>query len=92
MVTANARGLGTDMATLDTAYFCSQVLLLSFMGYIVHITGTAAMFLVTSAVLSAISCYFIYTAVYSESDMPKFSHLHNPDLPLIVVNNNSIVL
>ena len=89
---SNARGLGTDMATLDTAYFCSQVLLLTFMGYIVHITGTAAMYLVTSAVLSGISCYFIYTAVYTEADMPKFNHIHNSDNPTIVINNNSILL
>ena len=72
------------MATLDTSYFCSQVLLLSFMGYIVHLAGTASMFLVTSATLSGISCYFIYTSVYCEQDMP-----HNLDIsPLPIKQNN----
>ncbi|XP_067935574.1 solute carrier family 45 member 3-like [Watersipora subatra] len=73
------RGLGMDMATLDTSYFCSQVLLLTFMGYIVHLTGSASMYLVTAAILSTISCYFIFTAVYNKSDMPRY--LFEPSQP-----------
>jgi hypothetical protein len=62
------------------------------MGYIVHLTGTAAMYLVTSSILSGISCYFTYTAVYTEADMPRFNQLQYSDNPTIIVNNNSIVL
>lgn len=79
------RGLGMDMATLDTSYFCSQVLLLSFMGYIVHIAGTASMFLATAATLSAVSCYFIYTAVYNPQDMPRQASLRNSISPPTIV-------
>lgn len=58
------------MATLDTAYFLSQVLLLSIMGYIVHLTHTARTYLIMSASLSLVSCYFINTVVYSEEEFP----------------------
>lgn len=78
------------MAALDTSYFCSQVMLLAFMGYIVHMVGSAAMFLVTSAILSAISCYFINYIVYEESDMPvnPATFVKGTKNPTIVINNN----
>lgn len=65
------RGLGADMAILDTAYFCSQVLLLTAMGYVVHLTHSATTYLATAAILSATACYFIYTAIYTAKDIPK---------------------
>jgi len=40
------------------------------MGYLVHLAGSASMYIITAAVLSSVSTYFIYTAVYTPSDMP----------------------
>ncbi|KAF6017103.1 hypothetical protein EB796_024592 [Bugula neritina] len=74
------------MAALDTSYFCSQVLLLSFMGYIVQLVGSASMFLVTAAILSAVSCYFIYTAVYEPKDLPPIIDPSNIDQPKIIIS------
>ena len=42
------RGFGTDLATLDSAYFLSQVVLTMFMGSIVHWSGSVGAYMLSA--------------------------------------------
>ena len=59
------RGIGSDMATLDSAYFLSQVLLSLLMGYVVALSGTVLAYVVCAcgvgAVASACSVRIIFS-------------------------------
>ena len=46
------RGLGTDIAIVSSMVFIAQFLLSSFMGGLVHLTGTTSVVMITAAVLS----------------------------------------
>ena len=64
-----ARGIATDMATLDSAYFLSQVVLSCLMGYIVHMTGSVLSYMVTAGVMGVLSCYFIQNVICNKQEM-----------------------
>lgn len=51
------RGLGTDVAVLDTAYFLAQIILSVCMGPMVDLTGSALPYMVVAAFTSLIAVY-----------------------------------
>ncbi|XP_033753642.1 solute carrier family 45 member 3-like [Pecten maximus] len=65
----STRGIATDMGTLDSAYFLSQVVLSAVMGYIVHMTGTVISYMMTAGAMGVISCFLIQQIVTSKQDM-----------------------
>ncbi|WAR03056.1 S45A3-like protein [Mya arenaria] len=64
-----ARGVATDMATLDSAYFLAQVVLSCIMGYIVYMTGSVLSYMVTAGVMGVLSLYFIQNVITSHQDL-----------------------
>lgn len=66
---APVRGIATDIATLDSAYFLSQVILSCLMGYIVYMTGSVLSYMVTAGVMGVLSIYFIQNIVTCEQEM-----------------------
>ncbi|XP_045175681.2 solute carrier family 45 member 3-like [Mercenaria mercenaria] len=80
VIPAPVRGIATDIATLDSAYFLSQVVLSCIMGYIVYMTGSVLSYMVTAGVMGVLSLYFIQNVVTCEQEMigRKLSiHSHN---------------
>lgn len=73
---APVRGIATDIATLDSAYFLSQVVLSCIMGYIVYMTGSVLSYMVTAGVMGILSIYFIQNVVTCEQEMME----RKPDL------------
>lgn len=73
----NFRGIGTDIATLDSAYFLSQVVLSGIMGYIVHVTGTVLSYMITAGVMGMLSCVFIQSIITSREEMIGFTKVGN---------------
>nr|XP_022337199.1 solute carrier family 45 member 3-like isoform X2 [Crassostrea virginica] len=73
----NYRGIGTDIATLDSAYFLSQVILSGMMGYVVHVTGTVLSYMITAGVMGVLSCFFIQSIVTSREEMLGLSKPSN---------------
>lgn len=69
--TPGVRGIGTDMATLDSAYFLSQVVLSCLMGYIVHMTGSVLSYMVTAGVMGILSCYFIQNVITNKQELAQ---------------------
>ena len=67
-----SRGIGTDMATLDSAYFGSQVVLSALMGYVVHMTGTVLAYIVCAGSFGAVACASVTRIVYSRQNMQNF--------------------
>ncbi|XP_048780513.1 solute carrier family 45 member 3-like isoform X2 [Ostrea edulis] len=65
----NFRGIGTDIATLDSAYFLSQVILSGMMGYVVHMTGTVLSYMITAGIMGILSCFFIQSIISSREEM-----------------------
>ncbi|XP_062588232.1 solute carrier family 45 member 3-like [Saccostrea cucullata] len=65
----NFRGIGTDIATLDSAYFLSQVILSGMMGYVVHMTGTVLSYMITAGIMGILSCFFIQSIITSREEM-----------------------
>ena len=63
------RGIATDMATLDSAYFLSQVILSGLMGYIVYMTGSVLSYMVTAGVMGILSCFIIQKVVVSKQEV-----------------------
>lgn len=53
------RGVGGDMAMLDSAYFLAQIILSLSISYIVHISGTVKSYIYTAAFLSIFGIFFI---------------------------------
>ncbi|XP_069133435.1 solute carrier family 45 member 3-like [Argopecten irradians] len=70
------RGIATDMGTLDSAYFLSQVVLSAVMGYIVHMTGTVTSYMLTAGAMGLISCFLILGIVTNKQDMQQ--HIYRP--------------
>ncbi|XP_070199581.1 solute carrier family 45 member 3-like [Littorina saxatilis] len=68
------RGIGTDMATLDSAYFLSQVILTAVMGSVVHITGTVISYMITAGFFGLLACFFIEHIVVCPEDMVQYAH------------------
>ena len=64
-----ARGVATDMASLDAAYFLSQVTLSAIMGYVVHVTGTVLAYVITAAAVGAVSCACIMRIIVDKKDV-----------------------
>lgn len=73
----NFRGIGTDIATLDSAYFLSQVVLSGIMGYIVHLTGTVLSYMITAGVMGMLSCIFIQSIITSREEMIGLTKVGN---------------
>lgn len=65
------RGMGTDLAILDSAYFLSQVVLTACMGYIVHFSGTALSYIICSSAMAILSCYFVQSIVLDTTQMQQ---------------------
>ncbi|XP_060074265.1 solute carrier family 45 member 3-like [Ylistrum balloti] len=65
------RGIATDMGTLDSAYFLSQVVLSAVMGYIVHMTGTVISYILTAGTMGMVSCFLIIQIVTNKQDMQQ---------------------
>lgn len=66
------RGIATDMATLDSAYFLSQVILSGIMGYIVYMTGSVLSYMVTAGVMGVLSCFFIQKVMVNKQEIMIF--------------------
>ncbi len=66
-----ARGIATDMATLDSAYFLSQVVLSALMGNVVHFTGTVLAYIVCAGSMGAVACACITRIIYSKMQMQQ---------------------
>ena len=66
---ADVRGVATDMASLDAAYFLSQVTLSAVMGYVVHVTGTVLAYVVSAAAIGAVSCACILRIIVDKKDV-----------------------
>ena len=63
------RGIATDMGTLDSAYFLSQVVLSCIMGYIVYMTGSVLSYMVTAGVMGVCSLYFIQNIITTQQEL-----------------------
>lgn len=63
------RGIGADMAVLDSAYFLSQVILSVLMGSVVHITGTVVSYMVTAGTFGLLACFFVQFIVTCPEEM-----------------------
>ena len=63
------RGIGLDLATLDSALYLSQVLLSATMGYLVYITGNVLMYIVVAAAFGLAACICIFQVIYTKKDM-----------------------
>ena len=73
---STARGMGMDFATLDSAYYLSQVFLTAFMGHIVHLTGTVLSYVVVAGLVGAVACFFACRLVVSKSQMQLLIKAH----------------
>ncbi|KAK6191444.1 hypothetical protein SNE40_003133 [Patella caerulea] len=62
-------GIGTYIATLDSAYFLSQVILTACVGYIVHITGTVTAYMVSAGCMGLFSVIFINKIVVTKQEL-----------------------
>ena len=65
------RGLGTDVAVLDTAYFLSQIILSLFMGPLVDFTKSSLPYMVVSALAGILAVYCSSKVVFNESHLTK---------------------
>jgi len=68
--------MGSDLATLDSAYYLSQVVLTAFMGYIVHWTGTVLSYVLVAAAMGAMACVFSARVVASKAQMQALIKSH----------------
>ena len=75
-MTTPVRGMGSDLATLDSAYYLSQVILTAFMGYIVHWTGTVLSYVLVAAAMGALGCVFAARIVASKAQMQALIKSH----------------
>ena len=66
------RGIATDLATLDTAYFLSEILVTLCVGFIVDSTGSTIYYIIVAAASSAIGCYLSSRIICSKADMSPF--------------------
>lgn len=72
--------MGTDFATLDSAYYLSQVILTALMGHIVHWTGTVLAYVVVACLMGFVSCVCASRLIVSKSQMQMLikSHVVRP--------------
>ena len=64
-----ARGIGTSMASLDSAYFLSQVLLSAVIGNVVHMTGTVISYVICAGSMGALACACVTRIVHSKQQV-----------------------
>lgn len=63
------RGLGTDVAVLDTAFFLSQIILSVSMGPLVDLTGSALPYMVVAALTSFVAVYCGTRIVFTDTHL-----------------------
>ncbi|XP_059393460.1 solute carrier family 45 member 3-like [Carassius carassius] len=63
------RGMGTDIAILDSAYLLSQVLPSLFMGSIVQLFQSVTVYMVCASLLSLVAVYFSSKIVFERADI-----------------------
>ncbi|XP_062843005.1 solute carrier family 45 member 3 [Trichomycterus rosablanca] len=63
------RGMGLDLAILDSAYLLSQVVPSLFMGTIVQLFSSVTAYMVCASVLSLLAVYFSSRVVFNREDM-----------------------
>ena len=68
--------MGADLATLDSAYYLSQVLLTAFMGYIVHWTGTVLAYVVVAGTMGLLACICASKIVAGKAQMQVLIKSH----------------
>jgi len=68
--------MGSDLATLDSAYYLSQVILTAFMGYIVHWTGTVLSYVLVAAAMGVLACICASRVVASKPQMQTLIRRH----------------
>jgi len=81
-VSTPPRGMGSDLATLDSAYYLAQVILSAFMGYIVHWTGTVLSYILVSAAMGALACVCAARIVASKPQMQALIKSHDVRIQL----------
>lgn len=65
------RGLGTDVAVLDTAYFLAQIFLSVCMGPLVDMTGSALPYMVVAALTGAVSVYCGSRVIFTDTHLKQ---------------------
>ncbi|XP_064086688.1 solute carrier family 45 member 3-like [Macrobrachium nipponense] len=63
------KGLGTDVAVLDIAYFLAQIILSIFMGPLVDLTGSALPYMVVSALTGVVAVYCSTRVVFTDQQL-----------------------
>ncbi|KAL0180765.1 hypothetical protein M9458_023171, partial [Cirrhinus mrigala] len=63
------RGLGTDIAILDSAYLLSQVVPSLFMGFIVQLFHSVTAYMACASLLSLVAVYFSSKIVFEKADV-----------------------
>lgn len=63
------KGLGTDVAVLDTAYFLAQIILSVFMGPLVDLTGSALPYMVVAALTGMVAVYCGTRVVFTDQQI-----------------------
>lgn len=63
------RGLGTDVAVLDTAFFLAQIILSVSMGPLVDLTGSALPYMVVAALTSLVAVYCGMRIVFNDAHL-----------------------
>lgn len=63
------RGMGTDIAILDSAYLLSQVVPSLFMGSIVQLFHSVTTYMACASLLSVVAVYFSSKIVFEKADM-----------------------
>ncbi|XP_056590948.1 solute carrier family 45 member 3 isoform X1 [Triplophysa dalaica] len=63
------RGIGTDIAILDSAYLLSQVLPSLFLGSLVQLFQSVTIYMACASLLSVVAVYFSRKIVFEKADM-----------------------
>lgn len=63
------RGMGTDIALLDSAYLLSQVVPSLFMGSIVQLFHSVTAYMACASLLSVVAVYFSSKIVFEKADI-----------------------
>ena len=66
---AERRGIGTDMALLDSAYFLSQVFITSSLGYLSHWTDGVYVYIIFANVSALLSVLTLADVVFNPADL-----------------------
>ncbi len=72
------------MATLDSAYFLSQVILTAVMGYIVYFTGTTMAYVVTAGSMGIVACMCTTRIIYTKQEMTTYIRTNRLEPPSYV--------